>query len=997
MPNKNSQLLNATEILDVYGVPALNEFEIREYFTLNKDETKALKSFKDVENAVYFAASLVFFKIKQTLINFNYQDITNERRHIMERYFPRKKSPKKLPKSSNIIARIESKVLELCNYKRFSGSFSTKLIKELQQLAPHYPRQRQLCKVFLDLLTKNRVAIPGYSTIQDIISKVWNAENKSMIKSYLRYTNKSQRDGVLFLLNKTDDKHRIISIKQEMKGFNTTELQSETEKHDDLRPIFETAKDVLPKLRLPAATINYYASLINYYCGSRLKQIDINLAQLYLLCYCYTRYQVSNDNLLEAFKKRTLDYENAGYEYSKEQSLKQLDAIKDIRKRVSDMLIAIKNHPNKNSIPKNALYKHVPENELITAAKLLVDENFDKDFLFWKYIDSQEDSIILNLRKIFLTLDLVTTNNDILGSAIDYIKENLLNNSLQSTPLPHSLMSWAKKKGSEHLFYNGKIIHNRLEFFLYMQIVHHISTNKLNLKYTIKHKKVDDDLMPINKWGKHKKGLLKKLNYSKLTAPVQKTIKTKKDDLFELYNIVNENILNGKNQDIKITSSKDGKSRWKLRLLEAESDPNESVLANFQQRSIVDVTHFVNSKTNFIRAFESILPKSKKGEQDIAYIMAVVLANAIRIGSRKIADISDLNESSLLTTEASYIRTETLVAAINIINNAAAKLPIFKQWYIDGILHGSIDGMKLETRLRNILARHSSKYFGRGMGVSAYNEIVNSFSIAGRLIGANEYEGAFAFEMVHHQNTSDIKPTTISTDKHGTNALNFGLFELTDRVYAPRIPKPHNETFWGFGSAKDYDGFIIKPSRFFKEELFYDEWDNIQRLAASLITGEATPSIVIRKLSSGNYNSRTKKAFVQYNNIVKSQFLLMYLNIPEFRRAIMVALNRGEAYNNLYQAITVHKKAELRGQSEMEMEIWHQCTRLISSIMLYYNSYILNSLYMNASKAEREFLVTVSPSAWSHINLLGYYQFFGQFNDRIVEKFIRQWDWKKWS
>lgn len=247
---------------------------------------------------------------------------------------------------------------------------------------------------------------------------------------------------------------------------------------------------------------------------------------------------------------------------------------------------------------------------------------------------------------------------------------------------------------------------------------------------------------------------------------------------------MNDDILSGKNQDIIITT-KENIPQWRLRQLEAGPDPNDSLLEGFQQRSIVDVIKFVDNKTKFTRAFESILPKSKKGELDTTLTMAAVLANAIRMGARKMADVSDLKETALLTAESAYIRTETLIATTAIINNASAKLPIYKEWYIDTILHGSLDGLKLETSLRNILSRHSSKFFGMGVGVSAYNEIVNCFPIAGYLIGTHDYEGNHSFEMVHHQNTSEIKPKKISTDKHGTNIVNFGLFDFTDMVFAP--------------------------------------------------------------------------------------------------------------------------------------------------------------------------------------------------------------------
>jgi len=90
MPNKKTQLLTSIELMDIYGIPTLNDLERNEYFTLNQTELKTLKSFKDTSEAVYFVICLTFFKIKQTFINFKYRSVTKERQHIMERYFPNK-------------------------------------------------------------------------------------------------------------------------------------------------------------------------------------------------------------------------------------------------------------------------------------------------------------------------------------------------------------------------------------------------------------------------------------------------------------------------------------------------------------------------------------------------------------------------------------------------------------------------------------------------------------------------------------------------------------------------------------------------------------------------------------------------------------------------------------------------------------------------------------------------------------------------------------------
>lgn len=278
----------------------------------------------------------------------------------------------------------------------------------------------------------------------------------------------------------------------------------------------------------------------------------------------------------------------------------------------------------------------------------------------------------------------------------------------------------------------------------------------------------------------------------------------------------------------------------------------------------------VEKKTNFSRAFDPIEPRGHKKKRDLDHIMAVVLANAIRIGARKMAKNSDLKLSELLSAEDSYIRVETLKKATDIINNETAKLTMFKQWNINGVLHGSMDGTKIETALKNIKARNSQKYFNDGMGVSSFNMVTNSLPLAAILIGTNEYEGHYAFELFQHGNTTNIKPVRQSGDGHSTNQLNHALFFMVDRIFMPRIPNIHNETLYGFGSRDDYKDCLIHPHKYIDEPLIIKEWSNIQRIHYDLINGTTPPNVIIKKLSAHENTSPTKKAFWQFNNIIKS-------------------------------------------------------------------------------------------------------------------------------
>lgn len=182
MPHSQTNLLSPTEQRDLYGIPVLNEIERQEFFTFNTTELNILNRFVSIKEAVYFAIALVFFKLKHTIISFRYQDVTAERQHVMKRYFPDQTSPKSIPRKSTKHY-IDLKIIELCHYKRFNKSVTNTVKQDLQEFAPYAPRQRQLLKRLLHVLAKHHITIPGHTTLQNIVSQVWNQEQKRKLAS----------------------------------------------------------------------------------------------------------------------------------------------------------------------------------------------------------------------------------------------------------------------------------------------------------------------------------------------------------------------------------------------------------------------------------------------------------------------------------------------------------------------------------------------------------------------------------------------------------------------------------------------------------------------------------------------------------------------------------------------------------------------------------------------------------------------------------------------
>ena len=710
MPHSQTSLLTPTEQRDLYGIPVLNEVERQAYFTFDALEMEAINQFIDVKDAVYFAMTLVFFKLKRTFISFGYQEVTLERQHVMKRYFPALAFPKSMPTPSTK-KRIHLKVMEICQAKRLIGSVLNTVNRDLTESALYSPRQRQLLRELLRILSKHNVVVPKHTTLQSLVSQVWNQEQKRVLSLYLRHTTKEQRKTTLTLLDETEEEAIIVTMKEDLRSFKTHDLWEEIKKHAHLKSIFNMAKDVLEKLNLPLTTCQYYASLVHYYDRSRMKRIQPQKVGLYLLCYTFIRYPIVNDILIDAFKKRILENQNKATEYIDGQRLKHLEKIQEKHQQISAMMLMI-DQSSASSIPKKKMYQYVPQEEWQEAALCLVDEKFDKQRLFWKYIDSLEDSIKLGIRALFLALDFTIRQNDSLKTVIAYMKAHLEAKTWITSPFPPEVIDWIEKKEASYVVKDKQIIHNRFEFLAYMKMVHALSANKITLQHTVKYKNVEEELIDSKTWEKTKKPLLKKLAYPKLGQPMKKTLKSKRKVLTSLYKTVNAAIERGKNKSVIITKNKQGERIWRLKPIEAELEENDSLFTQFKQQSIVEIIKFVNEQTNFLKAFESILPKGTQIPPILEYIGAAAYANAARMGVNKMASSSDLNESKLITTEANYIRVETVQAAIDMINNATAKFPIFDKWYLQSIVHGTFDALKLELKFahhKGGLSRNSQK------------------------------------------------------------------------------------------------------------------------------------------------------------------------------------------------------------------------------------------------------------------------------------------------
>lgn len=364
--------------------------------------------------------------------------------------------------------------------------------------------------------------------------------------------------------------------------------------------------------------------------------------------------------------------------------------------------------------------------------------------------------------------------------------------------------------------------------------------------------------------------------------------------------------------------------------------------------SIAKILQFTHGQTDFMKKFTHILPTGSKKQLDESVLSACLVAKGTGIDIDKMKDISDVKEHDLKSTYADFIRHMTLTQASDAVMNRLKKLPIFEKYTLaDYGIHASIDGQKLETKFNSIMARFSTKYFGFGQGVSAYTLCANWLPLCTKIIGANEHEIHYLFDMLN-SNTSDIEISAISGDMHSLNRVNFIILFLFGYRFMPRftqLDKKAGSNLVSFDDPKRYEGLLVKPSKKVNVQLIIKEWDNILRIMATLGLKKSSQSTIVKKLSSYQSND-TLRALIELDQVIMTLYMLDYIDDEGMRKTVHRSLNRGESYHQLRAAIARISSRKLTGKTEIELIINNECARLLSNCIIFYNASLLTD-FMN--------------------------------------------------
>ena len=986
------RILSDEEISLLYGHPRFSSEEQAEFFHLSPEESTLADDCHAIKSRIFFILQLGYFKARRQFFVFDLDGVIQDIQFIQTSYYPGHPAVNSLLAKDTRLKH-QRLILKHFSYRYCHTKERQQVYQQTQQLIRFSARPITVCRDLILFLQQQQIVLPAYRFLQETISEVLLNEQHRLNQILKENLTPSDLEDLQKLLADTPGLYEITQLKQEPRNFREGEIKRELKRGQQLQPLYQRATVLIPYLDISRESVKYYASLVGYYSVYKLNRMDTWQVYVYLLCFAYHRTQRLYDNLIHSFLYHVRQFQEEARTEAKTGLLEAYQAADQDREKVGQVLKLFTGDTIAADMPfqqvQNAAFAILERDKLSDIADQISDPNhLDEKSFRWEYIEKIAIRFKRQLRPVLQAIAFSSPQkNDPLMEAIDFLVAAFQQKRpLSQYPCDSLPVALIPKRIERYLYEKPKdkterpvLQVNRYEFWLYQQIRAVLESGDLYCRDSIRFRSVEDELVDDQLW-QDKETLIREAGLSVLEKPMAEHLAELKQQLEQRLAKVNQRITDGENQHIEVRQQR-GQQRWILKYPNKRETVNHPFFDSLQPVSIAEVLDYVNQQCLFVDAFNHALGRFTRQPLDQQALFASLLAWGTNLGLGKMSECSDMDYQRLTTTSDNRIRLETLREANDRISNHTAKLPVFRHYHLDEQVHSSSDGQKFETQIDTVNARHSPKYFGLKKGIVSYSLVANHIPINAQVIGANEHESHYVFDLLYN-NTTDIEIDIHSTDTHGSNQVNFALLHPFGYRFAPRyrdIFGVVSRSLVGFKSAKDYENLLIKPARKVRSELILSEEDNIQRILVSLARKTTTQSIIVSKLSSYARKNRTKKALWEYNSIIQSLYLLDYINSPPLRQHVHTALNRGESYHKLRRAVAYANFGKLRFKTEREQQIWNECSRLLTNCIIFYNASLLSGVLERHEKAGDEVAIerlkSVSPVAWAHINFFGQYEF----------------------
>ena len=981
--------------------PSFNTYQRKLFFTLPRSLQRQTRSFHHLTNQVGFHLMFGYFKAANRFFipsKFHEKDI----QFVCQKLgvFEFSVDMQQYEKAKSSYLRHQRMILAHFGYAAFEyTTHAPILLQVIERQIQSQLRPQLILDFLIEWLTKKRIELPPYHSLYKLLTTAIQTYRKQLVTQLEIHITSEQKAALDRLFEQTGDPVNQPYLLTHLKRLAPSEqhkyVKANLEKLNTLWEIFDLVQPLIRATGLNPDSIRYFGELVIHYevfQVARRKQAD-----QYLHLLAFVAYQIHSfedwmvDTFLSGCKTALNQTQKAQKEYLythrkvhravfrklvsfAEEKLDLLQSIQQIIWAEEEML----SPAEKVSYVQGLLPIITNSVEKVEVDQIKSQYLTNEDELFYQLLEEESLSWQKQVSGIVKGVHFSRETSDLnLLKAIDHFhtKEGKINSSAPADFLSEEEKSFVFPDQERFRISLYKAL-------LFKSMFEHIKAGSLNLQYSYRYKAYDEYLISANQWKVERLNLLLEAELSHLDNWNQHVEELKRQ-LDEAYHGTNKHILENKNPHIRF--HKDRKFHVNTPASVPHEPQNDQPL--FPAQKIIPLSEIlatVEKLTGYLQAFTHLQPRNRRTKPDKRVFFAGITAYGCNLGIPTMTEVAfPLSETELEQTVNWYFSLENIDKANDIIANFTQNLDLpnlYREHQEE--LNTSSDGQRIPVSYPFALhASHSAKYFRKGKGVSAYSFLDERYiPYYSTIINPADREAIYVVDGMMHNEV--FLSSRHATDSHGQTEAVFGLMHLLGFGFTPRIAKLYKQQIYSFTKRKDYEElkYKILPDGYINSNLIAENWDHILKLVASIKLKVCTASQIFKRLNSYSRQHPVYQALKEYGKVVKSIYILQYIDDLELRQIVQRQLNKIEQANRFSNAVFFANGGEMIFPTRQEQRIAESCKRLIKSAIICWNYLYLTKRLSTIEKEEQQkallaLIKAKSPMAWRHIYFHGLYDF----------------------
>lgn len=401
---------------------------------------------------------------------------------------------------------------------------------------------------------------------------------------------------------------------------------------------------------------------------------------------------------------------------------------------------------------------------------------------------------------------------------------------------------------------------------------------------------------------------------------------------------------------------------------------DQAITASMPQISILDLLTETEQWLDLHRLFGPLSGFDAKIDDPRKRFISTLFCYGCNLGPSQTArSVKGLSRKQVAWLNLRHVTEERLDKAIVKVINAYNQFALPKYW--GSGKRASADGTKWNLYEQNLLSEYHIRYGGYG-GIGYYHVSDMYIALFSNFIPCGVHEAVYILDGLI-RNGSDIQPDTIHGDTQAQSGPVFGLSYLLGINLMPRMRNIKDLVLYKADKRRKYDHIERLCRRSIDWSLIERHYPDMMRVAVSIKAGKMTPSTILRRLGSESAKNKLYFAFRELGRVIRTLFLLKYLNDPELRRVIHAATNKSEQFNDFAQWLMFGGDGIIAENLRHEQRKVIKYNQLVANMVVLYNvqwmSRKLKELQQKGHPIDAEVLKALSPYRREHINRLGDY------------------------